>query len=427
MQSGTGYTPGGPGPGGTMPGNMGITRSRGAPPSSPYGMMGMQTPPSYMTAQTPPGSMMRGPPGQNMGMSPGRVMPGTMRRGPPPRGPPPRGPPPNGPPQRFPPGMTGTMHQMSDNNVSHMPQQFPGGRNPPSHPQEMNAGPATPSGWSRPNGTSREELSTPGGHSASSRSQGHARFNSVEGMGQRTGELNKNPYKVPTDISQLGPPPDDVVSYAPSFSLAPAKPFGKLVMTIVRGKSLKAGQGVFGRANPFVKIKLGEKIVSTEVHTEGGKNPVWDKVFEFDITKEREMEVEILDKEPVGEEKFMGKATVNILDWMALTKYEGAIEVLDHSGGVAGELMVNVQFYKGDEAPVKPKSSAISGKNGVLQEFSDKEILDAFRSFDLDKNNYVGAAELRHVLVNIGERVTDEEVSHTCIGVGTMFCCLAVR
>ena len=63
-----------------------------------------------------------------------------------------------------------------------------------------------------------------------------------------------------------------------------------------------------------------------------------------------------------------------------------------------------------------PKSSAISGKNGFLQEFADKEILDAFRSFDLDKNNYVGAAELRHVLVNIGERVTDEEVSHKCIG-----------
>jgi hypothetical protein len=49
------------------------------------------------------------------------------------------------------------------------------------------------------------------------------------------------------------------------------------------------------------------------------------------------------------------------------------------------------------------------------QEFSDEEILNSFRSFDLDKNNYVGAAELRHILVNIGERVTDEEVSHTLV------------
>jgi serine/threonine-protein phosphatase 2B regulatory subunit len=32
------------------------------------------------------------------------------------------------------------------------------------------------------------------------------------------------------------------------------------------------------------------------------------------------------------------------------------------------------------------------------------------QAFDLDKNNFVGAAEIRHVLINIGETVTDEEV-----------------
>jgi len=42
--------------------------------------------------------------------------------------------------------------------------------------------------------------------------------------------------------------------------------------------------------------------------------------------------------------------------------------------------------------------------------FSDDEILEAFKAFDLDKNNYIGAAEIRHVLINIGEQVTDEEV-----------------
>ncbi|GMH68284.1 hypothetical protein TL16_g04892, partial [Triparma laevis f. inornata] len=42
--------------------------------------------------------------------------------------------------------------------------------------------------------------------------------------------------------------------------------------------------------------------------------------------------------------------------------------------------------------------------------FTDEEIWDAFQAFDLDKNNFVGAAEIRHVLINIGETVTDEEV-----------------
>merc|ERR1719263_1820731 len=42
--------------------------------------------------------------------------------------------------------------------------------------------------------------------------------------------------------------------------------------------------------------------------------------------------------------------------------------------------------------------------------FTDEEIHEAFVAFDLDHNHFVGAAELRHVLINIGEQVTDEEV-----------------
>ena len=42
--------------------------------------------------------------------------------------------------------------------------------------------------------------------------------------------------------------------------------------------------------------------------------------------------------------------------------------------------------------------------------FTDEEIKEAFDAFDLDHNGFVGAAEIRHVLINIGETVTDEEV-----------------
>ena len=41
-----------------------------------------------------------------------------------------------------------------------------------------------------------------------------------------------------------------------------------------RGLNLKAGQGVFGRADPYVKLRLGDNEVSTNPHKNGGKNPV---------------------------------------------------------------------------------------------------------------------------------------------------------
>mmetsp|Transcript_60669 Transcript_60669/g.162387 ORF Transcript_60669/g.162387 Transcript_60669/m.162387 type:complete len:364 (-) Transcript_60669:109-1200(-) len=42
--------------------------------------------------------------------------------------------------------------------------------------------------------------------------------------------------------------------------------------------------------------------------------------------------------------------------------------------------------------------------------FSDEEIKQAFDTFDLDRNRFVGAAEIQHILQIIGEEVTDEEI-----------------
>ena len=41
---------------------------------------------------------------------------------------------------------------------------------------------------------------------------------------------------------------------------------------------------------------------------------------------------------------------------------------------------------------------------------SEEEIREAFRVFDKDGNGFISAAELRHVMTNLGEKLTDEEV-----------------
>ena len=72
----------------------------------------------------------------------------------------------------------------------------------------------------------------------------------------------------------IGKPPPHIHSQAPPIAPQPQHAFGKLVVTIVRGLNLKAGQGVFGRADPYVKLRLGDNEVSTNPHKNGGKNPV---------------------------------------------------------------------------------------------------------------------------------------------------------
>ena len=41
---------------------------------------------------------------------------------------------------------------------------------------------------------------------------------------------------------------------------------------------------------------------------------------------------------------------------------------------------------------------------------SQEEIREAFKVFDKDGNGFIYAAELRHVMTNLGEKLTDEEV-----------------
>ena len=181
---------------------------------------------------------------------------------------------------------------------------------------------------------------------------------------------------------------------------------------------------MFGKADPYAKVTIGQQTFSTKPVVGGGKNPVWDSELSFEIKTEKEMSLEILSKEEVGNDKFLGKANVSILDWIATGQFDGDIDVLDTSGKSCGKCTISVKFDRPGAAPKpRPAAAAPSGGGGPAVgggggeaprdpagKFTDEEIYEAFVAFDLDKNNFVGAAEIRHVLINIGETVTDEEV-----------------
>jgi len=187
---------------------------------------------------------------------------------------------------------------------------------------------------------------------------------------------------------------------------------------------MKAGEGMFGKADPYCRLRIGTQEFTTKHNPGGGKNPIWNEEFAFDISSEREIEFEVMDKETVGNDKFMGVCRSSIMDWIANSAFEGELDLQDKAGKPVGRIAVSVKFERpgqqaSDDAAMRGELMRIGavgedGSGGPARDpagsFSDEEILEAFRAFDLDKNNFIGAAEIRHVLINIGENVTDEEV-----------------
>ena len=45
----------------------------------------------------------------------------------------------------------------------------------------------------------------------------------------------------------------------------------------------------------------------------------------------------------------------------------------------------------------------------MQEQDTEEEIVEAFKVFDKDGNGYISAAELRHVMTNLGEKLTDDE------------------
>jgi Ca2+-binding EF-hand superfamily protein len=58
----------------------------------------------------------------------------------------------------------------------------------------------------------------------------------------------------------------------------------------------------------------------------------------------------------------------------------------------------------------RSKGPLPSAASQNARSFSDNEIREAFQTFDIDKNMYIGVSELKHVLGMIGEKVSDDEI-----------------
>ena len=112
--------------------------------------------------------------------------------------------------------------------------------------------------------------------------------------------------------------------------------------------------------------------------------------------------VSLLSKNEVGTAVEIGEMTFAL----EFAGHRLAYPKLHPTPSIVGEDRPSANFTLAQEVVRKSKQHAAN----ACQIFSDQEILDSFNILDLDKNRFIGASELRHALICMGELVTDEEI-----------------
>ncbi|KXZ54157.1 hypothetical protein GPECTOR_5g255 [Gonium pectorale] len=85
---------------------------------------------------------------------------------------------------------------------------------------------------------------------------------------------------------------------------------GVMSITLEYAKDLKDGDW-FGKQDPYCIIRVGGQTFRTRTATDGGRNPVWNQTFQFNVINENDVELDIKD-EDVGRDDHIGSATFSL-------------------------------------------------------------------------------------------------------------------
>jgi Ca2+-dependent lipid-binding protein len=71
---------------------------------------------------------------------------------------------------------------------------------------------------------------------------------------------------------------------------------GRLTIILERAENLKDVE-IFGKQDPFCLLQVGNSPAQrSKTHWDGGKSPVWNQTFTFDVTDEGDFIIEVRDK-----------------------------------------------------------------------------------------------------------------------------------
>ena len=131
---------------------------------------------------------------------------------------------------------------------------------------------------------------------------------------------------------------------------------------------------MFGNADPYVTVTVGNQIKQTSVCPGGGMNPSWDNaILKFDINNENNITILMYDKETTGTDRYMGECTTSIIEWMN-NGYNGGLQIVNKQGKFEGVLLVEVMYKSAHTHSAPPRPNVPSNYQNVLSSSSSSSL-----------------------------------------------------
>ena len=110
--------------------------------------------------------------------------------------------------------------------------------------------------------------------------------------------------------------------------------------------NLQRNTEAIGKMDPFVTIRVGDKVYKTKVADNQGKFPAWNEIFEHKIRDEDlEIEFKVMDDDTHNEDDFVGSTKVPLVDIRATELiHHSKVVPLYYKGKVVGNIAINLQI-----------------------------------------------------------------------------------
>lgn len=135
---------------------------------------------------------------------------------------------------------------------------------------------------------------------------------------------------------------------------------GRLFLEVVGGRNLK-NMELFGKQDPYMKLNFKAYKLRTKTHQSGGRAPVWNQTFSFELDgKDPDIAIECFDEDTTKDD-FIGGASVNIQQIVNGKGSEVWVPIANKKGVNTGEVAFKAKFAQYRPAILKFKLTDAKG------------------------------------------------------------------